>query len=117
LQACENGGRIAALFGQPVGTDRVRLFAVLAHDADGQLTCVQPKCRRLSGADSGLRAGALVRARNRRAMGRSPEGHPWLKPIRFHHSYRAGHDAWNRAAEIPVPPGVTDFFTMTATNS
>ena len=28
-------------------------------------------------------AGALVRARDRRAVGRRPGGHPWLKPIRF----------------------------------
>ena len=27
-----------------------------------------------------------------------PEGHPWLKPVRFHASYRPGHDAWGRDA-------------------
>ena len=27
-----------------------------------------------------------------------PEGHPWLKPVRFHASYRPGHDAWGRTA-------------------
>ena len=27
-----------------------------------------------------------------------PEGHPWFKPVRFHASYRPGHDAWGRAA-------------------
>ena len=41
-----------------------------------------------------------------------PEGHPWLKPVRFHASYRPGHDAWGRQpGERPVV-GVTDFFRV-----
>ncbi len=26
-----------------------------------------------------------------------PDGHPWFKPVRFHASYRPGHDAWGQA--------------------
>ena len=41
-----------------------------------------------------------------------PEGHPWLKPVRFHASYRPGHDAWGRSpGEAPVI-GVTDFYRV-----
>ena len=41
-----------------------------------------------------------------------PEGHPWFKPVRFHSSYRPGHDAWGRTpGEAPVV-GVTDFFRV-----
>jgi len=45
-----------------------------------------------------------------------PEGHPWLKPIRFHPSYRAGKDAWGRAVGDTIlpcvqPPG-TDYFKV-----
>ena len=41
-----------------------------------------------------------------------PEGHPWLKPVRFHASYRPGHDAWGRKpGEAPVI-GVTDFYRV-----
>ena len=36
-----------------------------------------------------------------------PDGHPWLKPIRFHAPYRSG----NSASPAPVP-GLTDFFAM-----
>ena len=114
LQACENHGRIAALFGQPVGTDCVRLFAVLAHDADGQLElcstevtdgypALTPACAQAHWFEREIAEQWGVR----------PEGHPWLKPIRFHHSYRAGHDAWGRAADAPIQPGVMDFFKMT----
>ena len=41
-----------------------------------------------------------------------PRGHPWLKPIRFHHSYRPGHDAWSRAVGSTILPSVTDFFRV-----
>jgi Ni,Fe-hydrogenase III large subunit len=41
-----------------------------------------------------------------------PEGHPWFKPVRFHSSYRPGHDAWGRKpGEVPVV-GVTDFYRV-----
>jgi Ni,Fe-hydrogenase III large subunit len=41
-----------------------------------------------------------------------PVGHPWLKPVRFHSSYRPGHDAWGRRlGEAPVI-GVTDFYRV-----
>ncbi|MGB7769804.1 MAG: NADH-quinone oxidoreductase subunit C [Verrucomicrobiia bacterium] len=114
LQACENGARIAALFGQPSGTGGVRLFAVLANDADGQLT--------LCSTEVGDRYPALTPACPQahwfereiaEQWGVHPEGHPWLKPIRFHRSYREGHDAWKRSAEIPISAGVTNFFKMT----
>ena len=41
-----------------------------------------------------------------------PQGHPWLKPIRFHRSWHIGHDAWNRKETDPIDPCVTDYFTM-----
>jgi Ni,Fe-hydrogenase III large subunit len=41
-----------------------------------------------------------------------PEGHPWLKPIRFHHSYRAGQDAWQRDTNADILPGVTRYFRV-----
>jgi Ni,Fe-hydrogenase III large subunit len=41
-----------------------------------------------------------------------PDGHPWFKPVRFHSSYRPGHDAWGRRpGEAPVV-GVTDFYRV-----
>ncbi len=114
LQACENGARIAAFFGQPVAANNVRLLAVLANDAQGQLalwstevadsySALTPACPQAHWFEREIAEQWGVR----------PEGHPWLKPIRFHRSYRAGHDAWNRAAEAPIQPSVTDFFQMT----
>src|SRR5207245_1202926 len=41
-----------------------------------------------------------------------PEGHPWLKPIRFHGSYRPGHEAWQRGKSESPTVGVTDFYRV-----
>ena len=41
-----------------------------------------------------------------------PTGHPWFKPVRYHSSYRPGHDAWDRKpGETPVI-GVTDYYRV-----
>jgi Ni,Fe-hydrogenase III large subunit len=113
LQACENNGRIAALFGQPAGAGSVRLFAVLANDADGQLTlCSTEVTDHYPALTPACPQAHWFEREIAEQWGVRPEGHPWLKPIRFHHSYREGHDAWNRAADTPIQPGVTDFFKM-----
>jgi Ni,Fe-hydrogenase III large subunit len=45
-------------------------------------------------------------------FGLRPEGHPWLKPVRFQLSQRPGHDAWGRTPSDRPVVGVTDFFRM-----
>ena len=114
LQVCENNGRIAALFGQPAGADSVRLFAVLANDADGQLTlCSTEVADHYPALTPACAQAHWFEREIAEQWGVCPEGHPWLKPVRFHHSYRKGHDTWNRAADTPITPGVMDFFKMT----
>jgi Ni,Fe-hydrogenase III large subunit len=114
LQACESGARLVALFGQPAAGQEVRLIAVLARDGEGQLElgsttvterypALTPVCPQAHGFEREIAE----------QWGVHPEGHPWLKPIRFHPSYRPGHDAWDRATEAPIEPAVTDFFRMT----
>ena len=41
-----------------------------------------------------------------------PNGHPALKPVRFHHSWRHGYDAWGRDPDQEIVPGFTDFTTI-----
>ncbi|MBI3828157.1 MAG: NADH-quinone oxidoreductase subunit C [Planctomycetes bacterium] len=41
-----------------------------------------------------------------------PESHPWFKPVRFHHSYRQGHDAWGRKQDEHLLAGVIDFYRV-----
>ncbi len=114
LQSCENGGRIAALFGRANGAAGIRLFAVLANDARGQLElwstgvagsypALTPVCAQAHWFEREIAEQWGVR----------PEGHPWLKPIRFHRSSCEGRDAWNRPVDVAIKPGVTDYFKMT----
>ncbi len=125
-------GRIAALFGQPNGADAVRLFAVLANDASGQLTLSSTEVddRFLSLTPVCPQAHWFEREIAEQ-WGVQPEGHPWLKPIRFHRSYRNSGTgvppvSFNKdnsasksethgrdARATAIQPGVTDFFTMT----
>jgi len=126
LSAVEAGAHLSALFGAIVpeaGSQRgrkavdpggLRLFAMLAREEEGTLTltsthigdayaALTPDCPQAHWFEREIAEQWGIR----------PDGHPWLKPIRFHHSYREGYDAWNRPAEISISPGVTDYFTMT----
>ena len=113
FSSVKQDARLAALFGMPVGGEAVRLFAVLACGDTGDLS--------VASADAGNHYPALTpdcpqahwfEREIAEQWGVRPEGHPWLKPIRFHRSYRAGHDAWGRAAGEPILPCVTDYFQV-----
>jgi len=102
------GGRLASLFGHPVG-DGVRLFAVTAHGDTGELS--------VSSADAGDSYPSLTpdcpqahwfEREIAEQWGARPEGHPWLKPIRFHRPYRGGLPSDGG----PLPAGVTDYFQV-----
>jgi Ni,Fe-hydrogenase III large subunit len=110
LVAVESGGRLVALYGRPVG-DALRLHAIVA-TSEGALTTA---C-----ADVGASYRALTpdcpqaQAFEREIAeqwGVRPEGHPWLKPLRYHRSYTS-RDAWGRAPHAELLPCVTDFFRV-----
>ncbi len=111
------GGRLAAFFGeerQPASRDAPqRLIAVVAHPHSCDLA--------IFGAEVGARYPSLTPAcpaanwferEIAEQWGVVPEGHPWLKPIRFHGSYCPGRDAWSRAKNAAILPSVTDFFQV-----
>ena len=113
VEAVRNGARLSALFGSPGGGDSVDVYAVLAQDTAGTLGVLS--------TSAGDRYPALTpdcpqahwfERELAEQWGVVPEGHPWLKPVRFHHSFRPGHDAWGRGDSDPILPGVTDFFRV-----
>ena len=94
----DGGSRISALFGMPDG-GKLRLMAVLSSDIDAVI--------KLSSCHVGDSYKSLTidcpqahwfEREIAEQWGVVPEGHPWLKPIRFHRSRREGHDAWGRGA-------------------
>jgi Ni,Fe-hydrogenase III large subunit len=109
IGARARGRRVSALFGAP-GPTGLRLYLVLADDDAGLLECafaeldgesfpsMTPECPEVH----------LFERELAEQWGVVPVGHPWLKPVRFHPSYRKSHEVWPGA---PVP-GVTDFFRV-----
>lgn len=110
-----HGQRVAALFGDaPPSTGQVDLYAILADTPRSQLRVCRttlesdnfhsltPECPQVH----------LFEREFAEQYGIRPVGHPWFKPVRFHASYRPGHDAWGRKpGETPVI-GVTDFYRV-----
>jgi Ni,Fe-hydrogenase III large subunit len=116
LDAVSRGQRIAALFGDASEPDRgVDVYVVLAdmvrsvlQVARGRLAedafpSLTPECPQAHLFERELAEQYGVR----------PHGHPWFKPVRFHASYRAGHDAWGRPAGVTPRVGVTDYYKVT----
>jgi Ni,Fe-hydrogenase III large subunit len=111
------GARIVALFGQPRDDAQVRLYAVVVQDEMGTLSvfttdvsesypALTPHCPQAHWFEREIAE----------QWGLVPDGHPWLKPIRYHRCYRAGRDAWSRvpdnAIEPSVPPIAAEFFRV-----
>ena len=104
LQANENGARIATLFGQPIGSDKIRLFVTLANDAEGQLALWSTEINESFPSLTPACAQAHWFEREiAEQWGVRPEGHPWLKPIRFHKSYRGSTSASDAAGRASRP--------------
>jgi len=110
LDGVQAGGRIAALFGLPAAAGDLDLVGVLAFGASGELG--------VAGTRVGDRYPALTpdcpqaHAFEREIAeqwGVLPEGHPWLKPIRFPPASRA---AGSRASPRQAATGWTDFFRV-----
>jgi Ni,Fe-hydrogenase III large subunit len=118
IAAAQRSSRLSAFFGHRIdgaagSSCAVRLCAVLTDDQDGTWSVLS--------ADVGEEYPALTpdcpqahwfEREIAEQWGVVPRGHPWLKPIRFHPSYRPGHDAWSRAVGDKILPGVTDFFQV-----
>jgi Ni,Fe-hydrogenase III large subunit len=97
------GGRVASMFGARDGGDGTLVTAALADDREGKLGLLStrvgdawpsltPECPSLQGFERELWEQFGIR----------PEGHPWLKPLRFER---------NRPGDPPIP-GDYPFFAM-----
>ena len=111
LERVHKGRRISALFGVP-DDDELILVAVLTNDGQATLelcrTCVRDSYPALT--PDAPQAHWFEREIAEQ-WGIVPQGHPWLKPIRFHPSY-TNRDAWGRDLASPIEPCVTDYFRV-----
>ena len=108
--AVAGGDRISALFGLPAG-DCIRLIAVLARDNAGTLSVLSTEVR---GSYASITPECMQAHWFEREIaeqwGVVPEGHPWLKPIRFQRPSRSSADPWRRDGNIVI--GDTKFFRI-----
>lgn len=104
--------RVVSLFGHP-SAEGLDLYAVLARDWKGELALLHtrvkesfpsltPECPQLHLFERELAEQYGVR----------PEGHPWLKPVRFHRSWAKGVDIWGRKDDCRPIPGDMDFYRV-----
>jgi len=110
VDGVRGGARLAALFGR--STPRgVNLVAVLARDDAAVLAVTSadvgdaypsltPECMQAH----------LFEREIAEQWGVRPEGHPWLKPVRFQPPMRTGCDVWHRGGRLRV--GEMDFFRI-----
>ncbi len=114
--ALRAGGRMVAFFGLPEDPlvalpcpEATRIIAVVADDAAGKLGLVSTSVRDVFPS---LTPEFPQMHRFERELheqwGLVPEGHPWLKPVRFQNAYRVPA---GRSVERPTI-GVTDFFRV-----
>jgi len=105
------GARISAYFASPRSSDSARLLAVLsqpvsatlavfATDVGASFPALTPDCPQAHWFEREIAE----------QWGVVPQGHPWLKPIRFHASYAPNRDAWQRRRGDPIRPADWDFF-------
>jgi Ni,Fe-hydrogenase III large subunit len=114
LDSVAAGNRISALFG--VATQRpevTQLYVVLADDRDNQLyvgrTLIEGDC--FPSLTPRCPQAHLFEREIAEQFGLKPIGHPWLKPVRYHHS-STGRDAWERPSDQLILPGVGDFYRV-----
>jgi Ni,Fe-hydrogenase III large subunit len=106
-------GRPTAFFGRPAAGGQVQVTAVLADDFEGRLGLLStrvagsfpslaPECPSLQGFEREIFEQFGVR----------PEGHPWLKPLRFERPHLDGVDPWGWAGPRTDIPGDYPFFAV-----
>jgi len=108
------GGRLSALFGRPrASAAGVLVTAVVARDGEGKLALASSVA---DGAFPSLAAEAPCAQAFERELaeqyGLRPEGHPWLKPLRFEPPRRAVRDAFGRADPGATIPGEYPFYAV-----
>ena len=120
LEAVADGARVSAFFGDTSGSsDGVDLYAVLADDATSMLSVAKTRVNDddFHAMTSECPQVHLFEREIAEQFGLRPEGHPWLKPVRFvRQAFSLTRSGPQRPVRLKpdVPPvvGVTDFYRM-----
>jgi len=110
------GSRVAAYFAVPPGNGAdgiLEIYAIMARERNGNFAVFRtaignrfqsltPNCLQLH----------LFEREIAEQFGVVPEGHPWLKPVRFCPALRSGRTAREREAGLYPPPGTMDYYRV-----
>lgn len=111
----EKNARVAAYFAVPSESDTPthEIFAVLGQNDTHQLTILRGKLpRSFRSLTQQCPQLHLFEREIAEQYGLVPEGHPWLKPARFHAVWEGTEDAWQRDPSRHPVPGEMDFFRV-----
>ena len=104
--------RVASYFGRP-STAGLEIYAILAHDWKGELALLRT---RVGGTFASLTPQCpqlhLFERELAEQYGVRPEGHPWLKPVRFHSPWIDAADIWGRPQGVHPVPGDMEFYRV-----
>lgn len=114
IDSVKSGKRISALFAAETPVkDVTNLYAVLADDETnrmfvcrtavegGSYASLTPECPQAH----------LFEREIAEQFGLKPLGHPWLKPVRYHHSWST-RDAWDRPRSRAIVPAAGEFYKV-----
>lgn len=107
------GGKLSALFGVSMDAEALALYAVATKATSGTIAVARTVVNgRYPALTPHVPQAHWFEREIAEQWGVVPEGHPWLKPIRFHHSYTRDRDAWGRNVGEAILPGVTEYFRV-----
>ena len=115
VDAVKGEHRIVALFAKSGSSlAEVEIYGVLADSARAQLRLAKSTVEtdRFPSLTPDCPQAHLFERELAEQYGLRPVGHPWFKPVRYHSSYRPGHDAWGRPTDEHPVVGITDFFRV-----
>ncbi len=115
IDACAAEGRLVNLFGDRQDDGSVRLFAVLGFDEEASLVALSTRLPADRLQYESLTKDLVQAHAFEREIAEQwavvPEGHPWLKPLRYHSNYRGAPDIWPDISR-QVIPGAYPFFAV-----
>lgn len=112
-EAVASGKRIASLFAVPADSGMFCLYAVLADDNAGKLSALSAEVSdKYPSLTPDCAQAHLFEREIAEQWAITPQGHPWLKPVRFHTSYTGGRNTLDRKNDQKIIPSVMDFFTI-----
>lgn len=109
-----HGARLAAFFGLEMPMADIRLVAILVQAERGMLAALTTQSGDAYPALTTDCAQAHLFEREvAEQWGICPQGHPWLKPLRFHSPFGQRRARWASVREKGGQTGTIDFFQMT----